>query len=77
MTDTDLETVVAQMRRLGITTYKTANLEIVLGDAPHENVEKPVEKTAAQVAAERRERDDRILFAATSLRPKLKRPTPG
>jgi hypothetical protein len=68
----DLATVVAEMRRLGIRTYKTATLEIVLDEAPAASPQEMPMKTRAEMEAAMAEHRNRTLFGATSMRPRLR-----
>lgn len=68
-----LEKLVAEMRRLGVTRYKSGDLEIDLGKAPTGQPEAAPEKSAEErmkaIAAEK-ERRRRTLLAATNWVPK-------
>ena len=80
MTDTELDSLVARMRALGITRYRNGDVEIDLGDEPPTQAATPDGKRRKQSAAEQaraaeaaaqaeEDRKQRILFASSSVRP--------
>lgn len=67
----DLDSIVANMRRLGVTRYKTADLEIELGPAAGKPMDeeklRETELAMAEFAAKRRHA---VAFAASNMRPR-------
>ena len=70
----ELDELVANMRRLGVRSYKTKNLEIELTDPPRVEAEPKPVKSELQVRNEERARAHDILFAASSVRPRIGSP---
>lgn len=69
----DLDAIVAKMRALGVSKYKSADLEIELGPEPAE-ISEPSEEERRhrreQAIVAMRDHVRKTMFAATSMRPR-------
>jgi hypothetical protein len=71
---TDLEALVADMRRLGVTKYKANGIEVELGSPPAEKHDARDLSEAEILAARKKQQQAELnmMFAHSSIRPRVK-----